>query len=106
MQFEFTSDPASVVLLFENTAFQPSTFLVNVARYYPHSAPTVKCMEASYVSDYIDGNGEVMHAGLNSEWTALSSLDTVIQILLFVRSTCSVSEFEDDSNTMISDSFG
>ena len=75
-------DHASACIIhFPLTEHQGVRFLFTVARYYPHNAPTVKCLDYSMVLPHIDINGNVTHRALNEDWSAICTIETVLQAL-------------------------
>ena len=62
-------------------------FIVVVPKYYPHVKPTIRLIDhVCFCSPFIDGEGQVFHDDL-SNWTALGSLVTVINLLQNVCAT-------------------
>jgi hypothetical protein len=64
---------------------RPNRFLVTVPHFYPHTPPVVCCLEAGFQSQYINESGRVVHEFLGHDWSALCSLNDVIDILVAVR---------------------
>ena len=56
-------------------------YLIEVPRYYPHSPPIVKCLDYSMIGNAVDNTGRVMERSINEEWTAICSIETVLQAL-------------------------
>lgn len=88
---ELTDNPASVILNFDvgDDDSIPSSFLVEVPRYYPHSRPVVTCLQEKFRSTrYIGSSREVLHTTLCEKgWSAIGSLSTVIDILFQIIAT-------------------
>jgi hypothetical protein len=87
-----TDNPSAAVLRFLNVTIlhsspMPSIFLITVSRYYPHTKPTVVCLEKGFESNYISENGEVTHRQLDEQWLAIYSLRNVIEVLEEIRSS-------------------
>lgn len=63
---------------------QPRTscsFIVEVSKFYPHDRPSVRCLEDSIQSHYVQPGGLVTHVDLMANWRATNSLTTVISAL-------------------------
>lgn len=87
---ELTDNPASVILNFDVSDDDsiPSSFLVEVPRYYPHSRPVVTCLQEKFRNTtYIGSTREVLHSLLCENWSAIGSLRTVVDILLQIMAT-------------------
>lgn len=87
---ELTDNPASVILNFDVSDDDsiPSSFLVEVPRYYPHSRPVVTCLQEKFRNTtYIGSTREVLHSLLWENWSAIGSLRTVVDILLQIIAT-------------------
>jgi len=80
---KLTDNPASIILNFNvDDDSIPSSFLVEVPRYYPHSRPNVTCLQEKFRNTrYIGSSREVMHSILREEWSAIGSIRTVIDTL-------------------------
>jgi len=78
----------SVVLAFSEAyncgASMPCNFLVCVPKYYPHSCPSVKCLDYGMESFNINRDGFVSHQVL-TEWSPVKSLLDVVHLLHDVR---------------------
>ena len=64
----------------------PNRFEVTVLKRYPHDPPLVRCLDDGFHCRFIDEMGTVMHAGLSENWTAICTLESVVQILQSIRS--------------------
>lgn len=65
----------------------PSQFLVTVPRYYPHQPPVVCCLDSRGLSfpPHLDADGTVHHPSLQSEWSPIKTLQSVVQVLHDLR---------------------
>mgnify|MGYP000193211741 CR=1 FL=1 len=87
INFEFPQGPSSVAVNFiDNTNICPSRFLVTVPRYYPHNKPILKCLDTIYKNQFILDNYNITHPIID-EWTAMKSLQDIIECLQFIRAT-------------------
>lgn len=96
---KLTDDPACVSVCFAvstlNNVSLPSEFLVKVPRYYPHHSPSVFCTQAEFKSPIIDPEShEIAHANLQSGWSAIGTLKTVLFILDDIRMQFARNEFK------------
>eukprot|EP01038_Epipyxis_sp_PR26KG_P008438 gene8438-11415_t len=94
VNIKFSVNPASIIITFDKSGeeddfYLPSSFSVEVPKYYPHSAPQIKCLDNQIyqTSSYINVNGDVIHIGLNQNWNALCSLRNVVEILKHIRAS-------------------
>ncbi len=76
----------------------PNRFLVIVPKYYPHAAPTVKCLDRYIIGDQFDENGNSNHPNFHSGWNALCSLDQVVSTLREIRELCKYSKTVNNMN--------
>lgn len=65
----------------------PSRFLVTVPRYYPHRPPVIRCLDSRGLSfpPHLDTDGTVHHISLESEWSPIKTLQSVVQVLHDLR---------------------
>ena len=65
----------------------PSQFLVTVPRYYPHRPPLIRCLDSRGLSfpPHLDADGTVHHVSLESEWSPIKTLQSVVQVLHDLR---------------------
>lgn len=92
-------DPSCVSVCFMvsrvNDVELPSQFLVKVPRYYPHHSPLVYCIQKEFACPIIDPHShEVFHSQLQSGWSAIGTLRTVLFILEDVRMQYIYNEFK------------
>lgn len=87
---ELTETPSCAIISFKiPVPGMPSRFLIQVPKFYPHNPPLIKLCDPAFhgLSIYWDGTGKVVHDDLTSNWTAMSSLLNVIDILRNIRSS-------------------
>lgn len=91
--FESSGSHNSVIVCFRNidkctprSIPLPSTFLIEVPKYYPHERPVVKCLDGGVRSPFIsEQTGLVIHSQLCELWVATFSLSEVLSVLKSVR---------------------
>lgn len=79
-----TDNPSSCILHFPFAEHREIRFLITVSKYYPHNHPMLRCLDFCTILPFLDNLGNVMHRGLKEDWTAICSIDTIIQILQVV----------------------
>jgi ubiquitin-protein ligase len=58
------------------------SFLVTVSKYYPHVCPEVRCLSLGFSNGHISSDGAVYHPLFGAEWSAIMSLQDVINSLV------------------------
>ena len=66
----------------------PSHFLISVPKFYPHSAPTVFCLQMGFIGGpFFDFDGKVLHPIFTGrDWVPTMSLENILATLKDVRS--------------------
>lgn len=84
--FQYPDEPGSIIVEFTDLIpFTPSLFSVRVPRYYPHNHPIVFCLNEGFSCPFILASGEIVHKGLDVDWSAIGTLGTIIDILNSIR---------------------
>lgn len=84
---EYGDDPSNVILhyKYDSCALCPNRFSISIKRFYPHDAPVVVCLDTGFTSPFITASGLVIHRALLEDWSALSSLATIIDSVQQIR---------------------
>jgi ubiquitin-protein ligase len=102
-----TDDPSIAAIDFPavpGPLLTPNKFYVKVPKFYPHNGPVVQCVDIAsyYPNHFFDDLGHVTHPLLTTQWTALYTLNTVVQVLREIREMLQTGKlykmsYEDDS---------
>ena len=85
----FTEEPSALLLNYKDSTFNgvriPTRFMLKVSKYYPHQSPVVTCLQAEFCASFVSPDGEILHTHLQSGWSALGTIKTVVDIIQSVR---------------------
>ena len=104
-----TDDPSAASIIFQSytpsygvdhspVSVVPNRFLIIVPKYYPHTAPTVKCLDNYIIGDQFDENGNSIHPNFHGGWNALCSLEQIVSTLREIRELCKYSKTANNMN--------
>ncbi len=95
IRIDFTSDPLQILIHILVNG-KTVSFLFTAPRIYPHKNPSISCLTESLESRYVNEERIVRHPLIDSNWSAIQTLSTVVSTL---RTIC----VDDDDSMVVED---